>query len=339
MVKKFAVGLIVNMALIGPGTNAQEINLHELQINIEAFSVVIEEALELDRGAGLFGMTVGGVEPTYLYGQGVLLEVRTPLANQRNRLNLVSLNSAMRTLQDGNPFERLMRRTTTSVAATEPRYEVADSFNRKMMERITKIDYSLVVSTAIQQAADSARSLRALGDIDDAGYEELRIELEGMRESMNENLSRLREVEEELIEVSEMRNGNSDNSSVLDIESRLNDLMESLEPLRTLALAKSEELKIRTEIAEQSYIASWQKDVILFEDNLYRTICNYGGTLRALPLLERVSIMLRGLGEEVEGSNRISDKLHVIANNDIQKCQNGSIDFSELRERARQYSF
>ena len=78
------------MVVIGPGTNAQEINLYELQINIEAFSVVIEEALELDRGAGLFGMTVGGVEPTYLYGQGVLLEVRTPLANQRNRLNLVS---------------------------------------------------------------------------------------------------------------------------------------------------------------------------------------------------------------------------------------------------------
>ena len=77
----------------------------------------------------------------------------------------------------------------------------------------------------------------------------------------------------------------------------------------------------------------------MFEENLYRTICNYGETLRALPLLERVSIILTGLGEEVEDSNRISDKIHVIVNNDIQKCQNGSIDFSELRGRARQYSY
>ena len=134
MVKKFAVGLICNMVLIGSVTSAQEINLHELQLNMEAFSAIIEEALELDRGAGLFGMTVGGVDPTYLYGQGVLLEVRTPLANQRNRLNLVSLNSAMRTLQGGNPFEQLMRRTTPSVAAPEPRYEVTDSLYRNMME-------------------------------------------------------------------------------------------------------------------------------------------------------------------------------------------------------------
>ena len=338
MTKAFSVGLIVGLLLIESNSIAQEINLQELQDNIDTFSMVIEEALELDQGAGLFGINVGGVDPIYLYGQGVLLEVRTPLASQRNRLRLTSLNSTMRTLQGENPFERIMRRTTPSVMSMEPLYAEANSFYRNMMERIAKIDYSLIISAAIQQASNSARALRTLGDIDDTDFEKLRIEFENMRDSMNENLRRLSQLQEEITKASDINGSNSEEFD-LQADSRLVGIEENLESLRTSALARAEELKVRTEVAEKVYVAQWQEDIVTLEENLYKTICNYGATLRALPLDERVSILLKGLGRESEDITKVADKVHVLLNQDIQRCQNGSINISELRDRARQYSY
>jgi hypothetical protein len=338
MTKVFSVGLIVGLLLIESNSIAQEINFQELQDNIDTFSMVIEEALELDQGAGLFGINVGGVDPIYLYGQGVLLEVRTPLASQRNRLRLTSLNSTMRTLQGENPFERIMRRATPSVMPMEPLYAEANSFYRNMMERIAKIDYSLIISAAIQQASNSARALRTLGDIDDTDFEKLRIEFENMRDSMNENLRRLSQLQEEITKASDINGSNSEEFD-LQADSRLVGIEENLESLRTSALARAEELKVRTEVAEKVYVAQWQEDIVTLEENLYKTICNYGATLRALPLDERVSILLKGLGRESEDITKVVDKVHVLLNQDIQRCQNGSMNISELRGRARQYSY
>ena len=71
----------------------------------------------------------------------------------------------------------MVNRTSPSpVLSFERSNENADSFYELMMERIAKIDYSLIVSNSIQQASDSARSLRALGNIDESDYEELRAE-------------------------------------------------------------------------------------------------------------------------------------------------------------------
>mgnify|MGYP006157463131 CR=1 FL=1 len=87
---------------------AQAPQLADLQRNIEIFSGVLEDALGFKESKGLFGLSLGGIESTYLIGQGVLLEVRTPLANSRNRLSLASLNSAMQSLQvRRNPFESI----------------------------------------------------------------------------------------------------------------------------------------------------------------------------------------------------------------------------------------
>ena len=54
-------------------TQAQDINLADLQGNIEIFAGVLEDALELNQNSGLFGMSLGGLDATYLYRQGVLI--------------------------------------------------------------------------------------------------------------------------------------------------------------------------------------------------------------------------------------------------------------------------
>ena len=97
LVRLIVVGLSV--LLTSSHAVSQDIEIEDLQRNIDIFSNILEDVLELDQGTGLFGLTLAGIDNNYLLGQGVVFEIRTPLANRRNRINLASLNSAMQSLQ------------------------------------------------------------------------------------------------------------------------------------------------------------------------------------------------------------------------------------------------
>lgn len=329
-------------AVSAVSATAQDPQLEDLQRNIELFSGVLEDALDFEEAKGLFGLSLGGIESTYLLGQGVVLDVRTPLANSRNRLSLASLSSAMQSLQArGNPFESLARSQSPSTQASpvmalrSPTAE-STSYYTEMMERVANVDYSLVVNNAIQQATESARSLRSLGSVDDGDYEELRADIEALRAEMTEKMQGMREVEAQIRESTAQAIAGSN----IDEEMRLklDAVMAQIEPLREQAVAKAAELKLRSEQAEQAYTEQWQQDVGLFEDKLYQAMCDYGSTLRELPVDERVSIILTGLGEQGEDQRR-TDKIHVFSKADLQECQSGDISVAALRERSDQYSY
>ena len=326
---------------------AQVPQLEELQRNIELFSGVLEDALDFEESKGLFGLSLGGIESTYLIGQGVVLEVRTPLANSRNRLSLASLNSAMQTLQvRGNPFETLALSqslpSSASSAQASPvmalRSQSADSTSlyTQMMERVANIDYSLAVNNAIQQATESARSLRSLGSVDDGDYEELRAGIEGLRAEMGEKMRRLREIESQIRESTAAAIADSNIDE--EMRRKLDTFIAQIEPLREQAVAKAAELRLRSEVAEQAYIQQWQQDVVVFEGKLYKAMCDYGSTLRELPTDERVSIILTGLGEQGEDQRR-TDKIHVFNKADLQECQSDDISVATFRERSTHYSY
>jgi hypothetical protein len=331
---------------------AQAPQLEDLQRNIDIFSGVLEDALDFEESKGLFGLSLGGIESTYLIGQGVVLELRTPLANSRNRLSLASLNSAMQTLQvRGNPFEALalsqsraqsLSSSSSSSAPASPvmalRNQSADSTSayNQMMERVANVDYSLAVNNAIQQATESARSLRSLGSIDEGDYAELRAEIEGLRAEMGEKMQDLREIEAQITESTSQAITQSNIEEELRL--KLNTVMAQIEPLREQAVAKAAQLRRRSEQAEQAYTQQWQQDVVMFEDKLYQAMCDYGSTLRELPRDERVSIILTGLG--VQGADqRRTDKIHVFNKADLQACQSDDISVATLRERSNQYSY
>jgi len=327
---------------------AQAPQLEGLQRNIDIFSGVLEDALDFEESKGLFGLSLGGIESTYLIGQGVVLELRTPLANSRNRLSLASLNSAMQTLQvRGNPFEALAlsqsrAQSLSSSAPASPvmalRNESADSTSlyNQMMERVANVDYSLAVNNAIQQATESARSLRSLGSIDEGDYAELRADIEGLRAEMGEKMQDLREIEAQITESTSQAITQSNIDEELRL--KLDTVMAQIEPLREKAVAKAAQLRRRSEQAEQAYTQQWQQDVVMFEDKLYQAMCDYGSTLRELPRDERVSIILTGLG--VQGADqRRTDKIHVFNKADLQACQSDDISVATLRERSDHYSY
>jgi len=323
--------------------SAQDFQLQPLQRNIDIFSGVLEEVLELKQTSGLFGMSLGGVDSTYLYGQGVVMQVRTPLANTRNRMSLASLNSALQSLQfRTNPFESIQR---PLVFGDTQRYlplilsgDEADGFYKEMMDKISNIDYSLVVNTAIQQASEAARSLRSMGSVDESVYQQMRAEIANLRDEMQSNLDELREIERSI------RSGNNQDGDAVATEDvsqlriTLDEILARIEPLQERALVQAADLSERTEIARQEYAAQWQQDVIELETNLYAAMCDYGSTLRELPETESISIILTGLGEEAE-DNRRTDKVHVFSKADVLQCQSGEIDLATLQQRTIQYSY
>ena len=329
---------------------AQDPRIEGLQRNIDIFSGVLEEALDFEEAKGLFGLSLGGIESTYLLGQGVVLEVRTPLANSRNRFSLASLNSAMQTLQvRGNPFESIALSRSQSGAQAQSvsvqaspvmalRNQPLEPTNlyAPMMERIANVDYSLAVNNAIQQAAESARSLRSLDSIDESDYKKLRTDIEGLRVEMREMVQGLGEIEGQLRGSSAQ--ASADSSLEEGIRLKLDMVMAQIESLREQAVAKAAELRLRSDQAEQVYTRQWQQDVVVFENKLYQAMCDYGSTLRELPGDERVSIILTGLGDQRVDQRR-TDKIHVFNKADLHECQSGGISVATLRERSNHYSY
>lgn len=332
---------IMALSVLGLGSASAQ-DLSELRADIELFSGVLEEALGVSEKSGLFGMSLGGVESTYIQGQGVVIEVRSPLANRRNRLSLASLNSTMQSLQSSDLSLDAMRRNTASASqsaalALSESAQAAEGFYQQMMDRIARVDYRLAVDRAIQQAAESMRSLRSLGDLDDAGYEQLRTELDSLRDRMQSSFAELQELEETA--QAEAGSDTADSATLQsDLSARLDALLARIEPLRDQALARATELKARTEEAEQRHNSQWRADVEAFETRLYSAVCDFGASLRDLPDSESVAVILQNLGDDAP-DNSPMDRVHVIPLAEIQACQRGTIDALSLQQRSTAYSY
>lgn len=317
---------------------AQEFTAKEIREEATVFAGVLEAALDLDNATGLFGMNSGGVDTTYIRGQGMVINVRTPLANRRNTLSLASLNTAMQSLQArGNPLESIRRNAdsaaqVSSLALTESA-AAADDFYQQMMDRIAGVDYSLVLNTAVQQASESLRSLRSLGDLDEQDYARLRNELDSMRASVEQGLAEMNSLQADIGEPA-----GDESSSKDEMLAQAENLLARLEPLREQALAKARELKARTEEAEQRHSEQWFADVAEFETRLYATVCDYSASLRFLPATESLAIVLERLGADAE-DNSPMNRIHVISQANLQSCQRGAISAAELQQQSVSYNY
>ncbi|PCJ23229.1 MAG: hypothetical protein COA96_12210 [SAR86 cluster bacterium] len=328
-----------------PFVDAQELQLDSLQRNIDIFSGVLEDALDFKESRGLFGVSLGGIDSMYLYGQGVVLEVRTPLSSSRNRISLASLNSAMQSLQsrtslfESTPFSRspgqVVQESSLSLAATTAD---SSSFYADMMDKIANIDYSVIMNNAIQQASDSVRALRSIGNVDSSVLEVLSAEISVLREDMRVRIQELREVEDGVRSATSQNAVQANSNAESELRAKLDELMAKIEPLRDQIVTKAEELQQRRELAEQTYASQWEQEVVEFESKLYAAMCDYGSTLRELPDNESVTIILTGLGELTQDQRR-TDKLHIFNKSDLLLCQSGEINLTTLQQRSVQYSY
>ena len=333
-------GLVLAALAVSVTGFAQDNQVQQIKENVDIFSGVLTRSLDLDEATGLFGLSTGGVESSYLMGQGAVFEVRTPLAARRNRVGLASLSNTLQTLHSGgNPFA-VVRRSSgpeeAQVSAVAIRSGGANTYYVEMMDRMANVDYTLAVNSAVQQAYDAARSLLSLGSIDDQAYTSLRAEIDQLNQALEAKLGELRQAQGE---VQADANVESDDATAMEsLRENLDVLAAEIEPLREQVMAKAAELKVRNEQAAEEYARNWRQEVVEFENRVYRAICDYGATLRAIPASENVTIILSDLGED-SADNSLTDKVLVFAKADIDQCQAGSIDAEGLRARARSYSY
>lgn len=339
---KLANLLVVSTCLLPCASlHAQDVDMEAIQDNISIFTGILEESLELGQSTGLFGMQLGGVEGVYLHGQGVLFDIKTPLANKRNSVGLASLSSALQSLQSRpNPFAS--SRSTSAVLASSSAagaqgQEGASTVYDDMMERIANVDFSIVANTAIQQASEAARSLRNLGSMNRDDYDRLERELAELRAQTEAKLLEFRELSNSLKEAGQVE-ASSDSDDSFDLKAEFDGLLAGIEPLKQQVVAKASDLKARSQLAQESFTAQLALDIADFESKVFSAFCDYGGTLKQLPADERITIQLQGLGGDAR-DNEKSNQLFVMQKQDLLRCQSGEINAEALMLGAVSYSY
>lgn len=342
----FLRSIAASLLLVSAWTYGQQAQMQNLYRSISIFSGVLEDALDIKQGTGLFGISTGGIDNTYLYGQGVLLEVRTPLANRRNRASLVSLSTAMQSLQTRtNPFASAplavaggVETAEMSVATTAIAQSDATNTYEDMMQQVANIDYSLLVNSAIRQASEAARSLHSVNGLSDIAYDEIRIEIDVLRNQLQTNFDQLRQLESNIGSASGATAVADSTDMQVSLQAQFDEFIQAIEPLKDEVLAMAADLQQRNAMAQLEYLSRWTADVAQFESVLYQAMCDYGSMLRDLPMEENITIQLAGLGDDKEDGRR-TDKLHVFSKADLELCQSGDIDLAQLRERSASYSY
>ena len=291
-----------------PGEN----EIAPLREAVSAFSEALAGGLGLNAPGGLFGTSVGSVQARYLFGQGVYLEVRSPLASRRQRPSFVALDSTLRQLQlDQNPFSRISAAASVAgPAAPEPDTQLLS----QMTEQLQQLDYELIVGAALSEAQRTAERLRSLEGIDQAAYRALQQEFDDLRQRFADNLSLM----------------SADETGVSPVQEQLDSLRESIEQ-------RAGELKQQLETAQADYESRWLAERDEFEVQLVAAACRSAGELAALRGDQSVVVVLMGLGD---GSVRARpDRIHVIPLAALRRCERDEVTAEQVAAASVAYSY
>ena len=335
MVRLFPpAALVLPAALFAGAALAQNGGFEPLKRNAEAFTGILADALELG-SAGPFGLAGNRIDSMYLAGHGLVLEVRSPLAGDRGRLDLAILNSSMIALrQADNPFAMLAREAREQTPGSPPSTDFDPAADRRehmdLLLRASEIDVSDLVSSAIVQAGEYARLLREAEGLDSEAFERLRGDIEALRQENLAGADRLRELAEEL-RASATGQGER-------FEQALAELSTEMEQLRSRAESLADNLRQRSESAQAERAGRWREEVAELEQRLTLAMCDYGASLRELPADESVTVILAGLGDESPTAGR-TDLVHNFPKTDILRCASGQIDPPTLATLSGRYSY
>ncbi len=327
---------------IAQDTDAQ---IDELRKSVDIFAGVLREALGLNTRAGIFSPLNGSVQGLYLAEQGVMLELVTPLSNTRSFYGVQSLSSSLQELSG----------QLSSLAATQTmrlqRIELSGSGDssgntlqgdpaqvpyRALLERLASIDFSAEIESSLRAAAEAASSLNLSGHIDRAAYDALVQEMSQLRQQMSEQVLAFQTLRNRIGEESAAAQA-ADPTVTSRWQSEIDALQRSIEPIREAARAKAQELREQSEQSRLAREEQWQRDLVAFEVNLFKVVCDYSAALRLLPEEEHLTLVLKGLGEETDV--RREDRIHVLQKADMQRCLLGEMTSGQLQESARTYTY
>ena len=302
-----------------------------LSRNAEDFTDRLSRALGLETATDPFDLTAERIRGGYLEGRGLVLEVRSNLAAASQIQPAISESPDDASLQDGNPSAMLAPTTLQQPAAgpaltdIDPRHP-----NRDLLLRASEIDAAEFVNSAVIQAGEYARILRDADGIDPENFEQLREQIESLRQRNLAVSDRLRDLTEDL------RRNTTAGSEIF--AASLGELAGEMNQLRSQAQNLAAALRQRSENAQANRMERWRNEVAALEQRLASALCSQGASLGQLPERETITIVLTGLGEPTL-ARPATDLIHTYAQSDLLRCANGAIDPATLIERSKPYSY
>jgi len=319
--------------------------LQEMRRNIDVFSGVMRESLGFNERRGVFSPRAGDVQGFYLAGQGIVLELITPLQGYRSTTSMQSLNSALEDLS--SQLGSLMSRGVVSrpdldalrdSMAMSLRSDEIAAFYREQMQQMSALLDIPAIEQALASAAASARNLSSLGEIDAEAMERMNQQMQTLREQLAQRLREAEALRQEIREQAIQTDAIPSEEIQASWEQAREQLELQVAALREQIAEQAQVLQQRNAVLEAERLAQWQRDVADLEDQVFAVVCDYASGLRALPDDEHLSLMMVGLGGQ-SADGRRPDRMHVFARSDLLACQRGDLDLQGLRSRAISYNF
>ncbi len=342
-----AVLLATGAASSGHAQSPAGVDLREMRRSVSIFEEVLREALDLGGQQALFRPTDRArVSGWYLAGQGVVVEINTPLRIGRRGFGMRMLDDAAAALErqlsepgqligplPQRPDVEAMRR---SMALSVRRDEVAE-YARDVLRQLSELDATAAVDNAVRLAGEAMQALRATGDPDEGQYQEWGRELERLRGRLREQQQNLESLTESVQQLA------SDTATISEEQrqcwaQRIDRLTDRWPALREEALDAAEALRQRTEQVREQRRSEWRAEVTGLEQELFGVLCRYGASVE-LPDGESLTVVLPGLGEHGDAGPGSVDRVHVLARQALLRCQSGDMDTAGLRMAARSYAF
>jgi len=341
------IGLTLVWVFAGPlhAQTANQEEIDELRRNVDIFTGLLREGLGFNTRPQVFMPRTGDVKGRYLAGQGITLEIATPLQGTRGAISMQSMQDSLQDLsvQLGSLMERgmVMRPDFESLRETmalSMRTDEIAAFYREQIQSLSSIEDFSVVDRTLAAATATVQNLHNLGEIDAPTMERISTELRRLRIELLARVTEMNDLRREMRERSQASDELPDAQTQQRWQQAREQLQAQAAELREDAMVQAQSLRERNEQLRARRVAQWQQEVSDFETQVFQLLCEFAGGLRSLPDNENVTAILNGLGDETgDGSRR--DRIHVMARADLQLCQRGDINFEELRSRAVSYNF
>lgn len=344
----YAVALAVAMCAPGLPVMAQTPDagqLVEMRRSIDVFSGVMRESLGFNERRGVFSPRAGDVQGHYLAGQGMVMELSTPLQGFNRAASMQSLNSALEELS--SQLGSLMSSGVVSrpdfdalrdSMAMSLRSDEIAAFYREQMQQLSSLLDIPAIEQALASAAASVQNLSDLGELDPATTERINQQLQSLRAQLSQRLAEADALRREIRDRAMQADAIPSEQIQADWAQAREQLAGQVAGLRAQIAEQAQILQERNAALEAERLAQWRQSVTDLEDRVFVVVCDYASGLRTLPDDEHLSLVMVGLGGESDEGRR-RDRIHVFDKSDLLACQRGDLSAEDLRSRAVSYDF
>lgn len=340
--------LVLLGALLMPLSQAQTGDAADrvlvMRQNVELLSTTLEEGLGLNERRGVFSPRAGDVRGRYLQGQGVVLEVLTPLQT-REGFNMDAFSNSLSQLSsqlDGMLQQNAVTRPDFEVMrdqlALSMRSDEVAAYYRELMAQLQSVQDIPAIERGLAATASALQSLQALGQIDPSTRDRLTQQLQHQREQLQRQMAEWDALRRAIREQSQQSDSLPDatvQQSWAEARARLDTELTALGATISEQAAQLELQREQAERVRQQQAASALED---FESRLFVLLCDYAAGLRSMPEDESLSIVLTGVGDNTDAGVR-RDLVYLVDRRSLQSCQQGQLSAGQLREQSLRYQY